>query len=333
MNAYLVKSWQTVQGMMDKFFVLLPQLILGIIVFALFWVIGLAVKWTIEHFLKGYRQAKNLGLVVGRLSHAIVLAVGLLVALTIIAPSFHTGDLIKVLGLGGIAIGFAFRDILQNFLAGILLLLHEPFQITDQITIDDFEGTVEAIETRATIIKTHDLRRIVIPNTELFTKPVTVNTAYESRRAEYVVGVGFGDDVERAKALILEAVRETEGVLADPPPQALVVDLADFSVQIKILYWTKPPEHMHLLRVQSAVISAVKSRLTEAGVDLPFPTQQILFHDQTEETDGNRHRQREGWPAGREGVPEVKSIASSIQLLLGVDGRTRSQGSRNRKAA
>lgn len=155
--------------MIDKFFVLLPKLILVIVVFALFWLISLGAQWIVEHFSQRYRQARNLGLVLGRLSHAIVIIVGLLIALTIVAPSFHTGDLIKVLGIRGIAIGFAFREILQNFLAGILLLLHEPFRLGDQIKIEEFEWTVEAIETRATTIKTYDSRRVVIPNTELFT--------------------------------------------------------------------------------------------------------------------------------------------------------------------
>jgi small conductance mechanosensitive channel len=327
MHNYLLKSWQTVQGMMEKFFVLLPELILGIVVFAVFWFIGLAAQWVVEHLSHKYRQARNLGLVLGRLSHAMVIIVGLLVALTIVAPTFQMGDLIKVLGIGGIAIGFAFREILQNFLAGILLLLHEPFRIGDEIKIDEFEGTVEAIQTRATTIKTYDSRRIVIPNTDLFTKPVIVNTAYASRRAEYVVGVGFGDDIERAKELISEAVRGIEGVLADPPPQVLTTDLADFSVQITALYWTKPPEHMNLLRVQNAVISAIKSKLSDAGIDLPFPTHQILLHDQTEETDGDRSRQREGWPAGQEYIPKPRNISSVMQESLDAKQRAEAHGS------
>jgi small conductance mechanosensitive channel len=112
---------------------------------------------------------------------------------------FQAGDLIQLLGISGVAIGFAFRDILQNFLAGILILLTEPFQIDDQIVFKGFEGTVENIETRATTIRTYDGRRIVIPNSELFTNSVTVNTAFDNRRLEYDVGIGYGDDI-RANA-------------------------------------------------------------------------------------------------------------------------------------
>ena len=108
-----------------------------------------------------------------------------------------------ILGIGGVAIGFAFRDILQNFLAGILLLVIKPFRIDDQIVFGEFEGTVEDIHTRATQIRTYDGHRIAIPNAKLFTESVAVNTALDARRLEYDVGIGASDDIDRAKALIL----------------------------------------------------------------------------------------------------------------------------------
>jgi small conductance mechanosensitive channel len=216
MDTYLSKSWQTVHGMIDAFFVLLPKIILAVVAFGIFWVLGILVNRLVGYVSRKYRRARNLSIVLGRVSHAIVIILGLLVSLTIVAPTFHTTDLIKVLGIGTVAIGFAFRDILQNFLAGILLLLHEPFRIEDEIKVEDFEGSVEAIETRATVIRTFDDRRIVIPNADLFTKAVTVNTAYPRRRSEYIVGIGYGDDIDTARRLILEAVKSVDGVLEDP---------------------------------------------------------------------------------------------------------------------
>jgi small conductance mechanosensitive channel len=98
----------------------------------------------------------------------------LLIALSIVAPSFHAADLIKMLGVGSVAIGFAFQNILQNFLAGILLLVQEPFQLGDWINVTGLEGRVDDIQTRATVIKTKEGNRVVIPNAVLFTSPVTV---------------------------------------------------------------------------------------------------------------------------------------------------------------
>lgn len=323
MHGYLYKSWQTVQIMVEKFFVLLPQLILGVVVFLAFVLLAFAVRWLVERFSRRYEHARNLGLVLGRVAQALVLVFGLLVAATVVAPSFHTADLIKVLGIGGIAIGFAFRDILQNFLAGIILLLHEPFRLGDQIRIDEFEGTVEAIESRATIIKTYDSRRVVIPNSEVFAKSLTVNTAYESRRAQHVVGIGYGDDIDAAKRVILDALAKIDGVLHDPPPDALAAELADSSVQIVVRYWVAPPKHQKILDVGDRVITSIKRSLTEAGIDMPYPTTQILFHDQTEETDGDRSRQREGWPAKRGSVPQPMGIAGVIQSSLARDANRR----------
>lgn len=171
---------------------------------------------------------------------------------------------------------------------------------------------MEDIETRATTVKTDDGRRVVIPNARLFTESVTVNTAFDKRRAQYDVGIGVGDDIATAKRVILEAVRGCEGVLAEPPPEVLVVDLADFSVKLRVWWWTDPPTRNNELHVLDRCLTAIKEALIAHGIDLPFPTTQVLLHDQTEEADGDRARQREGWPAGRGAVPKPRSIAGAL---------------------
>ncbi|MEP0859117.1 mechanosensitive ion channel family protein, partial [Trichocoleus sp. DQ-U1] len=234
-------AWEKIQAMSDSLIVMLPNIVLAVIVFAIFFFAARTIKATVRRLTRRHRQARNLGLVLGRLSQGIVILVGLFVSLSIVIPTFKAGDLVQLLGISGVAIGFAFRDILQNFLAGILILLTEPFQIDDQIVFKDFEGTVENIQTRATTIRTYDGRRIVIPNSELFTNSVTVNTAFENRRLQYDVGIGYGDDIDRAKQLILEAIASVDGVLEDPAPDALVVDLADSTVNIRARWWVQPP--------------------------------------------------------------------------------------------
>jgi small-conductance mechanosensitive channel len=144
----------------------------------------------------------------------------LLVVATIIFPSVKPADALATLGIGSVAIGFAFKDILQNWLSGLLLLYRQPFQIGDQIKSGDFEGTVERIEARATLIETYDGQRVVIPNSDIYTRAVTVRTAFPKRRAEYDVGVGYGDDLDKACSLIREAVRGIEGVESEPAPEA-----------------------------------------------------------------------------------------------------------------
>jgi small conductance mechanosensitive channel len=118
---------------------------------------------------------RGVALLVGRLVQTTIIVVGFLIAFSVVAPPFHAGDLIKMLGIGSVAIGFAFQTILQNFLAGILLSVHEPFQAGDLISVTGIEGSVGDIQARATVIRTKEGRKIVIPNAVLFTHPVAVS--------------------------------------------------------------------------------------------------------------------------------------------------------------
>ncbi|BAY23870.1 MscS mechanosensitive ion channel [Calothrix sp. NIES-2100] len=315
MNAEISAAWDKVQSMINGFIALLPNIVLGLIVFILFFFVAGRIKVVVKRLTRNRRSARNLGLVLGRLAQGITILIGLFIALSIVIPSFKAGDLVQLLGISGVAIGFAFRDILQNFLAGILILLTEPFQIDDQIVFKGFEGTVENIQTRATTIRTYDGRRIVIPNSELFTNSVTVNTAFDNRRLEYDVGIGYGDDIDLAKQLMLDAMHSVDQVLKDPAPDVLVMELAGSTVNIRVRWWVHPPRRADNLISRDKVITAIKKTLVANGIDLPFPTQQILFHDQTEETDGDRSRQREGWPSGKGEVPKPRSISSSLRLL------------------
>ncbi|PSB04001.1 mechanosensitive ion channel protein MscS [Merismopedia glauca CCAP 1448/3] len=333
MSVEVTAVWQKIQGMANEFMVLLPNLVLALIVFAIFFFIARTLKRTVKKMTRSHRQARNLGLVLGRLAQGTTILAGLFIALSIVIPSIKAADLVQLLGISGVAIGFAFRDILQNFLAGILILLTEPFQIDDQIVFKDFEGTVEQIQTRATMIRTYDGRRIVIPNSELFTNSVTVNTAFNNRRLEHDIGIGYGDDIDTARELILEAMNETDGVLKNPASDAIVVELAGSTVNIRARWWVQPPRRADILDLQDRVLTNIKNKLIANGIDLPFPTQQILFHDQTEATDGDRTRQREGWSAGKGEVPKSHSISSAIRQLAESQSQRNGAKEGNRSSA
>jgi small-conductance mechanosensitive channel len=145
---------------------------------------------------------------------------------------------------------------------------------------------------------------------------------------EYDVGIGYGDDIDRAKQLIMEAIANLEDVLKEPSPDVLVMELAESTVNIRVRWWISPPRRADALDTRDKVLAAIKNQLTANGIDLPFPTQQILFHDQTEETDGDRSRQREGWPAGNKEVPNSRSISGSLRKL--VEMGTQRDGNGNR---
>jgi small-conductance mechanosensitive channel len=193
-----------------------------------------------------------------------------MVAFSIVAPSFQAGDLIKLLGIGSVAIGFAFQNILQNFLAGLLLLWAEPFRVGDQIKLDAFEGTVEDIQARATTIKTYDGKRVVIPNAELFTHSVTVNTAFENRRWEYELTTGAENDLNELKSLLEETLKHVEGVLDTPAPEVLVSDLGDANggtVKLRLLWWMKSSRQHEMLVSHDRVLTAIHETLQRRMAD------------------------------------------------------------------
>jgi small conductance mechanosensitive channel len=333
MNFDFSPAIDQLQGMLNGAVASLPNLVVALVVFVLFVFAARGIGALVRGLANRYRRHENAGLVFSRLTRWFVLFIGVLVTAVILFPNFTPARMIEFLGISSVAIGFAFRDILQNFLAGILLLLTEPFRIGDQIVVNQFEGTVEEIQTRATTIKTYDGRRVVIPNANLFVDSVIVNTAFAHRRIEYDVGIGYGDNMGEAKRLIFAALDECDSVLNDPAPEVLLVDLAASSVNLRVRWWIQPPRRRDVLDSQDEVLVAIKQKLGENGIDLPFPTQQILFHDQTEESDGDRTQQREGWPAGQGKAPQSRKIAAAIEqtvkLLSQRNGEHSAEGARN----
>lgn len=306
---------------------LLPNIVVALILLAIFWGLArLARNLIIKSSAR--RNRDNLGRVLGGFVKASILVLGFLLAATVVIPSLKPGDLIAGLGVSSVAIGFAFKDILQNWLAGLLILLRQPFEINDQIEVNGHEGTVERIETRATIMKTYDGQRIVIPNSEIYTHALLVKTAHEKRRSQYDVGVGYGDGIGEACEVIKSALASVGEVESDPPPEALPWDLGASWVTIRARWWTHS-RRADVVKVKAAVIQAIKLALDEAHIDMPYETQVHLFHDQTESTDGERGRQREGWPAPREGTPpEPRWKAAARSSPPEEDGqrKTRAEG-------
>jgi small conductance mechanosensitive channel len=177
MGIDLSNAWKSGSRIINTVVSLLPNAILAIVVFVIFLIAASAAKSVVRRFSQRRQRRQSLGLLLGQLAQVTVVVLGFLIALSIVAPSFQAADLIKILGVGSVAIGFAFQNILQNFLAGILILIHEPYKLGDFITINGIEGLVEDIQTRATVIATADGHRAVIPNAVLFTNPVVVRNA------------------------------------------------------------------------------------------------------------------------------------------------------------
>ena len=296
---------------LDGFIRLLPNIGIAIVVLVIFWLLARGLS-ALVHRSAARRNRTSLAEVSGALVKWAMIIVGLMLAVTIVAPSVTPADLFAGLGVSSVAIGFAFKDILQNMLAGILILLRQPFSVGDQIVSGGHEGTVEKIETRATFIKTYDGCRVVIPNTVIYTDSVVVRTAFADRRSQYDIGIGCNDDWTEARRIMVEACTAVKGVSQDPAPETIPIELGDFANIIRLRWWTKS-DRASQIHVFGEVLQAVYRALDKAGIDMPYPTQVHLFHDQTEEFDGNRAKQREGWPAGSKSVPKQARIADSLR--------------------
>jgi small conductance mechanosensitive channel len=173
----LSNAWKSGAKIINGGIALLPNFVLALVVFALFLVLASASKSLTRRFTSRRRTHRGVALLISRLVQTCIVVLGFLIALSVVAPSFQAADLVKMLGIGSVAVGFAFQNILQNFLAGILLLVSEPFQIGDLISVTGIEGNVEDIQARATVVATKDGRQVVIPNAVLFTNPVAVAAA------------------------------------------------------------------------------------------------------------------------------------------------------------
>ena len=174
------------------------------------------------------------------------------------------------LGLGGVALGFALKDILSNLVSGLLILMSHTFEINDQIVVGDTEGTVERIEVRATHIRTYDGRLVLVPNGEVFTSRVTNNTASPRRRASVFVVLDYDQDVERALAVIGEAVARVAGVAAEPAPSVRLQELGTDHLHIEAQFWTDSRRTDFMHTASSARLAIVQA-LTKAGIALPDP--------------------------------------------------------------
>src|ERR1051325_3981038 len=267
--------WQVFRQMGSSLVARLPYLLFALIAFVIFLVIARILKSVLITAGERTRLDITLAELLARIVSAATIIFGLLVAAVIIFPTFRPGDLIAGLGITSVAIGFAFKDVLQNFFAGILILWRRPFIVGDEIKVREFEGTVEEITTRSTRVKTYDGERAVLPNGNVYTNAVLVRTAYDERRVRLLVGIGYKDSIESARKVIEDVLRKTKGVLSDPEPWVYVSELAPSSVNFSIYFWTGSRQ-ANVLALINEVTTGIKNALDQAHIDIPYP--QIVVH-------------------------------------------------------
>lgn len=193
---------------------------------------------------------------------------GILSAVTIVFPTVKPVNVLGSLGFFSIAVGFAFRDILENLLAGILLLFRSPFRTGDEVDVEGTRGTVVEINLRETVIRSYEGRQVLIPNATVYKNPLVVQTGYGAIRSEGTVGVAYESDLDDAREVAVSALKSAEGVLGSPPPAVLVGELGASTVDLQLLFWTAP-QQAAVRATRDRALAAVKAALDAAGIEMP----------------------------------------------------------------
>ncbi|PYT01739.1 MAG: mechanosensitive ion channel protein MscS [Acidobacteria bacterium] len=274
--------WNSLYGLLNSFLYRVPYLLIALIVFAMFLGIAKLVSRAILTAGQRTRLDVTLAEMLGRLASFVIAILGAFVAAVIIFPAFKPGDLVAGLGITSVAVGFAFKDVLQNFFAGILILWRKPFLVGDELKFKEYEGTVEEITVRSTRLRTFDGERAVIPNGDIYANAVLVKTAFDSRRVKFIVGIGYPDDIEKGRQTIGRVLESIRGVQTDPGPWIYVSELAPSSVNFTVYFWVQS-EQANVLRVSDQVATGIKYALDKARIEMPYPHNVVIL--QNAETD------------------------------------------------
>ena len=174
-----------------------------------------------------------------------------------------------------LAIGFALQDVIKNFVAGVFIYADQPFRIGDWIEWDEFSGEVEDISLRVTRVRTFNNELLTVPNSQLTDNVIKNPVDGDRLRVTFLFGIGYDDDIDEATAIIVEEATDHEDIMDDPAPSVRVTELGDNSVGLQSRIWIEEPHRADFIKVKSEYVRAVKERLDEAGIDIPYP-QRVL---------------------------------------------------------
>ncbi|TGY87807.1 mechanosensitive ion channel family protein [Marinicauda algicola] len=266
------------QAMWVGFVQTLPQLVLSLIVLVLTWVLAAAFSGAVKKMALRAHMRRTLADLFQTLTGIVIWILGILIASMILFPSVTPAQAIGALGIGGIAVGLAFRDTFENFLAGIMILAREPMEKGDVIEVEDVRGEVEEVTIRDTYIRKRSNELVIVPNSMLFKNPVEIDTDRDIRRYDIVVGVAYGEDATAALEVIRSAAEGVEGIVQEKGVDVFAREFGASSIDYTVRWWAdSDPRRLHETR--SAMVLAIKAALDEAGIEIPFPYRTLTFDE------------------------------------------------------
>ncbi len=251
-----------------------PKLILAIVTLLIgLWVIKIIVKIAIRAMEKSETDVSLRSF----LSSLISIVLKILLFITVISMvGVQMTSFIAILGAAGLAVGLALQGSLANFAGGVLILFFKPFKVGDYIDAQGFSGSVSEIQILHTILKTPDNKTIIMPNGSLSNSTVTNFTRENTRRVDIVYGIGYDDNILKAKEIIQNVIKADDRILNDPAPMVVTSELADSSVNITTRVWTKTSDYW---AVKFDLIEKVKLEFDKNGISIPFPQRDVHIYN------------------------------------------------------
>lgn len=257
-----------------------PRMIAAALVLMAFWMLARGVRFLLRQLFKRTVEDLTVESLVKQLTYYVILGVGFVVAID--ALGFNPTTVAGAVGLTGLVLGFALKDILSNFVSGLLLLTLRPFQIGDQIVIGNLEGSVEKIELRATRLRAYDGRVLLVPNAEVFTSRIVNNTADPIRRGSVDLHLSYDTDLRLAVDTAYRATVAAKGVLELPPPAVTVETLGPANITLEVTFWSDS-RRADYKNTAAAVRSGIVAAFLEAEVALPNPDLRLIAPTQEEQ--------------------------------------------------
>lgn len=253
-----------------------PLVILGLLLIGITWLLAIGTKKMSTSILKNKVSSPLLRDVLVKVTIIPVLIVGLYLFLSVSGLTSLAMTLLGGTGLLGLVIGFAFKDIAENFLASILISAQNPFAKGDLISLAGYDGYVQSVNMRSTLLMTLDGNHVQIPNAKVYKEVIVNQTANPNIRLSFKVGIGFDDSIAKAQAIALKVLEGHKATLADPEPLVLVDALGSATVILQIYFWIDITQYSQF-KVRSALIRLVKVAFEESGISMPDEAREIIF--------------------------------------------------------
>lgn len=253
-----------------------PLVVLGAVILIISWLLAKLVSFLARHFFAARVTSQLLLTVITRAFSIPVFLLGVYFVLQVAGLTRLALTVLGGTGLIGIIIGFAFRDIAENFLASLLLSVRNPFRSGDLVEVAGRTGIVQNLNTRSTILLTLDGSHVQIPNATVYKSTIENFSSNPNRRADFTVGIGYDSSAAEAQRLISEVLRSHPAVLNAPEPLVLVEELGAATVNLRVNYWFDSGTHSPA-KINSALLRQTKNVLLEGGIELPDPAREVVF--------------------------------------------------------